>query len=429
MPSLNQIVDIQITRQTRGISQVGFGTPMVLGLHTRFAERAREYSSTEEMLSDGFLTSDAEYKAVAAIFAQEITPDRVVVGRRTAAVAQVVTVTPTVVNNFNYVVTINGVAYSFLSDANATGAEIQAGLVAAINLGSEPVTASAGGGSTVVLTADVAGTAFTYAVSTNLNAALTTANNGVVEDIEAVRALNDDWYALQLTSRTSSDILNAAAHIETLRKFFLACSEDSAVIAGTALNVLDVLNTRDYDRTGYLWSDDQENFPEAAWLGRVLPLDPGSETWKFKNLNGIAASVLTTTQQNNVLNDKGNTYETFAGVAITREGTVASGEYIDVIRGIDWLEARMQEDIFSALIQVSKIPYTDEGIAVIEGLVRKRLQIAVRVGLLSSFTVSVPKVADISNNDKAQRLLPDVRFTGVLAGAIHKVQVRGVVTL
>jgi hypothetical protein len=432
MPNLNQIVDIQITRETRGISQVGFGTPMVLGQHTRFPERARIYTEIDGVAAD-FQTSDAEYKAAVAIFSQELRPEQIVIGRRTAKVAQVRTVSIALVANaFNYQVTVNGVTFQFTSDADATGAEIQAGLVAAVNAGAEPVTASPGVGTTVVLTADVAGTAFTSAVGTNLTIADTTANNGIVEDLEAVRALNDDWYMLCLTSRLEDDIMNAAAYIEALRKMFIACVEDTAVRDNTAGNVLEKLEAKGYDRTAMFWSDDQENYPEAAWMGRVLPLDPGSETWKFKRLQGIVASVLTATQASNILTKKGNTYEEFASAPITREGTVVSGEYIDVMRFVDWLEARMQEDIFQVLINVPKIPYTDGGVSVIESLVRKRLLIGVRVGGLAQdpeFTVTVPKVASIPANTKAQRLLPDVKFVATLAGAIHKIQIRGRVVL
>ena len=44
-------------------------------------------------------------------------------------------------------------------------------------------------------------------------------------------------------------------------------------------------------------------------------------------------------------------------------------------------------------------------------------------------TVDAPLASAVSANDKAQRLLPDVTFTAVLAGAIHEVQVRGTVTV
>ena len=93
----------------------------------------------------------------------------------TTTVAQVDTVTvTTVTNSLLYTVTINAVEYSYTSDIDATNDEIVAGLIAAINAGTEPVTAS--GTTTVILTADVAGTAFTTTVTAELSVATTTAN-------------------------------------------------------------------------------------------------------------------------------------------------------------------------------------------------------------------------------------------------------------
>jgi hypothetical protein len=43
--------------------------------------------------------------------------------------------------------------------------------------------------------------------------------------------------------------------------------------------------------------------------------------------------------------------------------------------------------------------------------------------------VTVPKVADISAGNKTTRTLPDMKFTGTLAGAIHKVIITGVVSV
>ena len=54
-------------------------------------------------------------------------------------------VTPLAQNNTTYTVTINGTAFQYVSDADATVAEITAGLVAQINAGAEPVTASDNG--------------------------------------------------------------------------------------------------------------------------------------------------------------------------------------------------------------------------------------------------------------------------------------------
>lgn len=67
-------------------------------------------------------------------------------------------------NATTYTVTINGTAFDFLSDGSATKAEISAGLHAAIAAGSEPVT-SVDLTETLSVQANVAGTAFTIAVS------------------------------------------------------------------------------------------------------------------------------------------------------------------------------------------------------------------------------------------------------------------------
>ena len=49
--------------------------------------------------------------------------------------------------------------------------------------------------------------------------------------------------------------------------------------------------------------------------------------------------------------------------------------------------------------------------------------------ILASYEVNYPAVADVSITDKGKRFLPDVSFTGVLAGAIHGTKINGVVTL
>ncbi len=170
------------------------------------------------------------------------------------------------------------------------------------------------------------------------------------------------------------------------------------------------------------------SFPEFAWLGGLLPKAPGSITWKFKQLVGVTPDVLTTTAVNNIEAKNGNTYQTVGGVNITQQGIVASGEFIDIIRGIDWIQARIGENVFSVLVNADKIPYTDPGVGVIIGTIRSFLTgPAVDNNVLVENTISVfaPKVADVSTSDKQNRLLPDVIFGATLAGAIHKTVITG----
>lgn len=102
------------------------------------------------------------------------------------SVAQVDTVTPTVVNNTTYTVTVNGTPVSYVSDATATLAEITAGLTAAINANSalNSLVTAVDTTTTVTITAKVAGAAFTATVGASLATATTTANVGsLVNDL------------------------------------------------------------------------------------------------------------------------------------------------------------------------------------------------------------------------------------------------------
>lgn len=76
----------------------------------------------------------------------------------------------TVLNSTLYTVTINGTDFTFTSDADATAAEIVAGLIADINGGAEPVTASpvVGSDDTLDIEANAGAAAPTLAVDANL---------------------------------------------------------------------------------------------------------------------------------------------------------------------------------------------------------------------------------------------------------------------
>jgi hypothetical protein len=139
-----------------------------------------------------------------------------------------------------------------------------------------------------------------------------------------------------------------------------------------------------------------------------------------------------TDSQQGFLDDKNVNYMIgIAGVNVTQNGKVAGGEYIDIIRFIDFIQARMQEKIFATLANATKIPYTDAGIAIIEADVRTVLERGVIQGGIvpGSIVVNVPRAADISTNDKAERILTGITFSAQLSGAVQAVVINGTVSL
>lgn len=436
---LSDIVNVNITRETRAVSRAGFGVAMILGIHKRFTERIKYYSTTDAMLlvnGGDFESTDEEYIAAIPLFSQENSVIQMAVGRRKTSDTTVITISG-VENNTLYTTIINGTVFSFTSDADATNLEIAAGLVADINGGSEPVTASDNVDGTYDLDADVASVPYTVVVDSNQTVTPYVASDTMANDLAAIKNESNDWYGLVLTSRVVQDALDAAAWVETNKKFAKFASSDANTIdqsVSTDTTSLAIqLKDLSYARSQVLYHPDAANtYMESALFGVILPKNPGSYTEMFKTLVGVAVTDLTDTQSKNARDKNCLIYTEIGGVNITQEGKVAEGEFSDVIVFVDWLEAEITANVYGDLVNQDKVPYTDSGIGAIEGDIKTALSLGVDRGGLAEdppFTTTVPKAVDVNPTDKANRLLPDVLFTAILAGAIHATTINGTVTV
>jgi hypothetical protein len=78
---LDDIVNITVNLPVISTSGRQFNLPLIVGNVTTFNDRIKIYSSTDEMLEDGFLTSDRLYQAAVLLFGQEEKPNKIAVGR------------------------------------------------------------------------------------------------------------------------------------------------------------------------------------------------------------------------------------------------------------------------------------------------------------------------------------------------------------
>lgn len=436
---LSDIVSISITTESAKVEQAGFGMPLILAADCPggFTERVRFYTSLTAVLVD-FATSTVTYKMAAAIFAQNPRVTRIAVGRLANKPTQTWTITPVVANSTVYALTIDGVDYEITSDASATATEICDALRTAISASG----LTEGGTATLTLTATVAGAFHSVEVadSSLLKVVQDHADPGLAADLAAI-ALEDSssWYALLFGFNSKACVDAISDFAEANKKLFIAQTQESDVVnlsngsdTGGSQTVAGLLKADSKFRTALVYHPDSAAYADAALAGKCLPFDPGSETWAFKTLAGVSAVDLTDTQRTNALAKYVNVYETLAGVNVTNQGKVSGNEWIDVIRFRDWLEARMSEEIFGALANAKKIPFTDGGISVIEGIIRAQLRAGVVAGGLAEDpapVVTVPLAADVSSSDKAARRLTGVKFDATLAGAIQAVEIDGVISV
>ncbi len=439
--SLDDIANVTITASTTTPSRTGFGTPAVLAYFEGIygtGELAREYTSAAAMITDGFGTASAAVRAATGIFSQNPKPSKIVVGLTESDTVQTLNVTPIVAaikNSYAYTVYVNALAATYTSDATATAAEICAGLKVAIDALSQNVTVT-DNTTYIAIVADTVADEFSFYVAERLllKTENLTTDGGIVADLTAIRLQNDDFYTVHPTNLGLAVLTALATHVETLVKGMITSSaDDDCYDSGSSTDIMAVCNTAGQARTMIMYHPKAlVQYPGAAWAGKCLPEDPGSITWKFQTLANVDYTVLTTTEETNIENKKGNTYQQVAGISITQQGWSSAGEFFDITRSLDFMRARLQEKIFGTLANADKIPFTDPGVAVIEADVRSVLKLCVGNGILAASpepTVTVPKVADVSVANKALRLLPDVEFGGTLAGAIHATEVDGHVTV
>ena len=258
---------------------------------------------------------------------------------------------------------------------------------------------------------------------------------GVATDLAAIQIENDDWYAIYTLYNSAAYVEAVAAYIETQKKIYIVDVPDTKAetlaVGGGGTDVADVLHTDAYTRTALAYHPRPASMIAAAWLGRMLPIDPGSDNWKFKTLAGVAPVKSTATYRTNLRNKKANSYQTIAGRNITWEGTCASGEFIDVTRGLDWIDDDMTKAVFGVLVEASKVPMSDEGIALVENEIRGSLGRAVAMGILlaGSIDIKVEALKDVPDNDQSLRILPNITWTAKFAQSINKVTINGTVSV
>lgn len=190
-------------------------------------------------------------------------------------------------------------------------------------------------------------------------------------------------------------------------------------------------------RTVLFYCDATEDVPVpvAALVGETAGRAAGSFTYKNLKLSGIDAQPLTDAEVDAIHKKGGITYVNKAGDNVTSEGKVAGGEYIDVIDSEDYIIQQLAYKTQKVLNNAAKIPYDNNGIAMLESVAVDVLQSAYNDGMIATKEDGTPDYSvhyalreDTSDIDRANRQYLGGSFSFVLAGAIHTVKITGTIT-
>lgn len=192
-----------------------------------------------------------------------------------------------------------------------------------------------------------------------------------------------------------------------------------------------------YDRTNVIYYNMQDDvkFPEAAVLGTVAGKKVGSFTVKNQIVKGLRPMTNRTEYREADACNYICILEK-AGDIVTSEGKAVSGEYIDIIDSKDWIIMQIEYQSQKALNNNDKLPYDNNGIAVLENICVNVLQEAYNNGMIAVSDDGVPLFStnygsrsESTVTDRAERRYTLGRFSFTLAGAIHLVEITGVIEI
>lgn len=190
-----------------------------------------------------------------------------------------------------------------------------------------------------------------------------------------------------------------------------------------------------YERL-FLLLDPEETGYAAAVLGATAGRKAGSFTYKNLLLAGVPTLKMSGEELAAAHRAGCVCVVEKAGDTVTSEGKVASGEYLDVLDARDFLVGEIQYRTQKLLNQEEKIPYDNNGIALLESVCVNVLAGGYAAGMIAEkedgsgdYTVAyAPRNATLPE-DREKRHYAEGKFSFALAGAVHSARVYGTIVV
>lgn len=233
--------------------------------------------------------------------------------------------------------------------------------------------------------------------------------------------INKSWRQLIVTDLAEELLSTVSNYIETTEdKMYFTSVSSTAALATLSSN----------DRTIALYYTGSEVCPEAALVGASAGLDVGSFTYKNMILKGLTPELDSKVTEAEAVN--AITFVTKAGDNVTSEGKSLSGEYIDIVDSKDYVINQLTYQTQRLLNQSKKIPYDNNGIALLEAVAINVMKDCYNKGIIGTeedgspaYTVNYLLREQTNESDRADRKYIGGQFSFKLAGAVHECEIHG----
>ena len=173
---------------------------------------------------------------------------------------------------------------------------------------------------------------------------------------------------------------------------------------------------------------------DAAVVGAVANLQPGSVTWKFRQVSGIKPSGFSSDMLHKIAKANANAYAPYpGGVYATTDGITLGHKYIDDLHARLWVENEIVSELQKLLLNNPKVTYDSVGIAAIGSAIQLTLERAYQNKIIATdektaqgaYRVTTTPRSKQSSSDIASRRYVGASFEYEQAGAIHSITVSG----
>lgn len=482
---VSRLINVAVQLTPAGASTQDLSTLLILGSSPVIdaAERFRSYGDIEAVAAD-FGTTLPEYLAAVLWFEQVPQPSQLRIGRWFAAAGAAylrgapLSAAEQLLSNFTgiadgrFTYTLNGGSPSTTAPINLTGALTLPGVAALVSAQTpgitfawnpsfgrfEAVTAATGSTASIsFLGAPGTGTDLSSLLEMSAASSGAYVSPGAAAESAVYATSQFDlnfgqrFYGLTIIGASDADhvaVSDFVAAAGNKHVYFVSTQEAGVAVPAVTTDIASVMQAAKYLRT---WTQYSSSNPYAAVsaAARALTVDyNGNNTvisLMYKQEPGIVPESLNSQQVDALEAKNCNVFVQYDNsTAIVEQGKTASGTFLDVVTGTDWLSLDIQTAVYNLLYtSPTKIPQTDAGTQQILNVIEGVCAQGVVNGLLApgvwnssgfgklrngdylpkGYYVYAPSVDTQSQADRAKRKSVPIQVAVKLAGAVHTVDI------
>ncbi len=280
----------------------------------------------------------------------------------------------------------------------------------------------------LTLTAANAGTPGVVSIASPLGDAtitIQTTNYNIGDDVTHHKNFNKAFYHFVQGSRTAIDILQASEAVEPLRNGLIVQSSDADIRTSVDTDVFSQLKALARKRTMGIEHPIDAEAVASAWVGDVNTDGPGQVNYAATVISGFSAQDFTDPNApSNIRSKEGGYLERFEarGQDIMSGGYSFNGRPFDLMRAIDTFCLNVESGLLDLLVVERIVPYSNEGIAAGEAVIREVFDVAVADGFGVSLDLDVPDITDASTNEQERGIWPP--FAGHVVMQVGTFEIR-----